>query len=312
MSWYSFRPYVSVAEHRRQAAKTAQKMAKGGRALAPVQPAGRAIATTFWGKSWCDNLESYSDYENRLPRGRTYVRNGSVIDLQIAAGKISALVQGSSLYKIGIEISALPKQPWTEFTGRCAGKVTNLLDLLQGRLSKEILQEISTPGRGLFPAPKEIKLSCSCPDWADMCKHVAAVLYGVGVRLDEKPELFFTLRGVDVQDLITSASVTATTSLTGAPADTAIADADLSALFGVELEAASAAPAPSPQARAAGKSPAKSAAKAPAKSPAKSPVKAPAKPPAAGKSKPVVKPKAAVKKPPAPKAGSKQSKPRQP
>ena len=313
MSWYSFRPYVSVAARRRQAAQAAQKMAKGGRALAPVQPAGRAIATTFWGKSWCDNLESYSDYENRLPRGRSYVRNGSVIDLQIEAGKISALVQGSSLYKIGIEISALPKQPWAQFTSRCAGKVTNLLDLLQGRLSKEILQEISTPGSGLFPAPKEIKLSCSCPDWADMCKHVAAVLYGVGVRLDEKPELFFTLRGVDVQDLITSASVTATTSLTGAPADTAIADADLSALFGVELEVASAAPAPAPPvAKAAGKSPVKVIAKSSAKSAAKSPVKSPATLPAPGKSKPVAKPKAAGKKKPAPKAGPKKSKPRQP
>jgi uncharacterized Zn finger protein len=314
MSWYSFRPYVSVAERRRQAAKAAQKMAKGGHALAPVQPAGRAIATTFWGKSWCDNLESYSDYENRLPRGRSYIRNGSVIDLQIAAGKITALVQGSSLYKIGIEISALPKQPWNEFTSRCAGKVTNLLDLLQGRLSKEILQEISTPGRGLFPAPKEIKLSCSCPDSATMCKHVAAVLYGVGVRLDEKPELFFTLRAVDVQDLITSASVTATTSLTGAPADTAIADADLSALFGVELEAASAAPAPPPRAtKAPAKSPvkltAKSSAKLSAKPPAKPPVKSPATAPAPKKLKSSAKPKGTVKKPSAPKAGAKKTKP---
>ncbi|GDY22535.1 hypothetical protein LBMAG56_38820 [Verrucomicrobiota bacterium] len=317
MSWYSFRPYVSVAERRRQAAKTAQKMAKGGRSLAPVQPAGRAIATTFWGKSWCDNLESYSDYENRLPRGRSYVRNGSVIDLQIAAGKITALVQGSSLYKIGIEISALPKKPWAEFTSRCAGKVTNLLDLLQGRLSKEILQEISTPGRGLFPAPKEIKLSCSCPDWADMCKHVAAVLYGVGVRLDEKPELFFTLRGVDVQDLITSASVSATTSLTGAPADTAIADADLGALFGVELETASAAPAPAsasppPTTKATGKTPVKRAVKSPvrpvSKSPAKAPAKSPAKSPVPGKSVADAKPAVVMKKQPASKAGSKKSK----
>lgn len=247
MSWYSFRPYVSVAERRRKAEKAAKKMAKDGRALSPVQLAGRTIARTFWGKSWCANLESYSDYENRLPRGRAYVRNGSVIDLRIDAGKVSAFVQGSSVYKIEIGITALPKKPWEQFTSRCAGKVTNLLDLLQGRLSKEILQEIATPGSGLFPSPKEIKLSCSCPDWADMCKHVAAVLYGVGARLDEKPELFFTLRGVDVQDLIASASTTATSSLAGAPdTGTALADTDLSALFGVELEAGSAADAPAP------------------------------------------------------------------
>ena len=275
MSWYSFRPYVSVAERRRKAEQAAKKMAKGGRALSPVQLAGRVIAQTFWGKSWCTNLEAYSDYSNRLPRGRTYVRNGSVIDLRLDAGKVSALVQGSSLYKIEIGIAALPKKAWESFTSRCAGKVTNLLDLLQGRLSKEILQEIATPGTGLFPAPKEIKLSCSCPDWAEMCKHVAAVLYGVGARLDEKPELFFTLRGVNVQDLITSASATATSSLAGAPAAGAgLADADLSALFGVEIESPSAAAAASP-AQAAAKSP------------------------APGKRRPVAKRKAVVEKKPA-------------
>lgn len=287
MSWYSFRPYVSVTERRRKATQAAKKMAKGGRSLSPVQLTGRAIAQTFWGKSWCTNLESYSDYANRLPRGRSYVRNGSVIDLRLDAGKVSALVQGSSLYKIEIGITPLPKKPWEQFTSRCAGKVANLLDLLQGRLSKEILQEIATPGTGLFPAPKEIKLSCSCPDWADMCKHVAAVLYGVGARLDEKPELFFTLRGVDVQDLITSASATATSSLTGAPAAAAgLADADLSAIFGVEIESRSAATAPSP-------------------------AKATAKSPAPGKRPPVVKRKAVVKKKSAPKPDPKKPRPKQ-
>ena len=257
MSWYQFKPYVPVAERRRKAAAAAKKLgSKRGRALAPVNLATKKIATTFWGKAWCDNLEAYSDYENRLPRGRSYVRNGSVIDLRLDAGKVSALVQGSSLYKIEVGIAALPRKEWESFTSRCAGRVTNLLDLLQGRLSKEILQEIATPGTGLFPAPKEIKLSCSCPDWADMCKHVAAVLYGVGARLDDTPELFFTLRGVDVQDLITSASATATSSLAGAPgAGTGLADADLSALFGVEIESPNAAPAPAP-AKATTKSPA--------------------------------------------------------
>jgi uncharacterized Zn finger protein len=287
MSWYSFRPYVSVAERRRKAEKAAKKIAKGGRPLSPVQLTGRTIAQTFWGKSWCANLESYSDYENRLPRGRTYVRNGSVIDLRIDAGKVSALVQGSDLYKIEIGITALPKKPWEQFIGRCAGKVANLLDLLQGRLSKEILQEIATPGTGLFPAPKEIKLSCSCPDWADMCKHVAAVLYGVGARLDEKPELFFTLRGVDVQDLISSASAAATSPLADAvAADSALADADLSALFGVELESGGA------------------AAAAPAKPAAKSL--------ASGKRKPSAKPGKTAKKKPAAKAVPKKRIPKRP
>ena len=237
MSWYSFRPYVSVAERRRKAEKAAKKMAGKGRAVSPVRVEGRAIAGTFWGKAWCSNLESYSDYENRLPRGRTYVRNGSVIDLQITGGKIEALVQGSDLYKISLHITALPAKRWEQFTKACAGKVTNLLDLLQGRLSKEILADITAKGAGLFPAPAEIKLGCSCPDRADMCKHVAAVLYGVGARLDTKPELFFTLRGVDMQDLITAASASATAPIASADAD-ALTGADLGEIFGVEIESA--------------------------------------------------------------------------
>lgn len=253
MSWYSFRPYVPVAERRRRAQRAAEKLSKKGRALLPVRLEHRAIATTFWGKAWCDNLESYSDYANRLPRGRTYVRNGSVVDLKIADGKVEALVQGSSLYKIAINMEKLPTRRWTEFTRRCAGQVTNLLDLLQGRLSQSILTETATPGSGLFPAPKEIRFACSCPDWADMCKHVAAVLYGVGSRLDTQPEMFFTLRGVDMNELLSAASAVATAPL---PAPTAaesnLAGADLSEIFGVDLDAspalqhASSPPPPSP------------------------------------------------------------------
>ncbi len=247
--YQSFRPYVSVAERRRKAEAAAKKIArKSGRALAPVNLASKKIATTFWGNAWCDNLESYSDFANRLPRGRTYVRNGSVIDLQITHGKVVALVQGSELYKIAIGFSALAPKRWTDFKKRSAGKVVNLLDLLQGRLSKDILADLTGQGSGLFPTPKEIELDCSCPDWADMCKHVAAVLYGVGARLDEQPELFFTLRGVDMQELVTAASATATAPI--APASdtaSALTGADLTEIFGVEIESG---PAPTPVAAA--------------------------------------------------------------
>ena len=236
MSWYSFRPYVSAAERRRKAEAAAKKLSsKSGRALAPVRIAGRTIASTFWGRAWCDNLESYSDYENRLPRGRSYARSGSVIDLQISTGRVQALVQGSSLYKIAINFKTLPTKRWADFKRRNAGKVTNLLELLQGRLSKDILADLTSPDTGLFPSPKEIELDCSCPDWADMCKHVAAVLYGVGARLDEKPELFFILRGVDMQELLTAAT-TATESIGPTSAKFTLAGADLTEIFGVEIE----------------------------------------------------------------------------
>jgi uncharacterized Zn finger protein len=237
MSWYSFRPYVSVAARKANARREIAKLQKGGRRLDPVVIEGRAIAHTFWGKAWCDNLESYSDYENRLPRGRTYARNGSVIDLQIAQGKVTALVQGSSLYEIEVEITPLSPERWKSFVQSTAGKISHLLELLQGRLPQGVLTLITDRKEGLFPSPTEIKLGCSCPDWADMCKHVAAVLYGVGARLDSRPELLFTLRGVQMQDLISAASVQASAPMESAAGD-AVAPEDLSAIFGVEIESA--------------------------------------------------------------------------
>ena len=201
-----FRPYVSVATRRANAAKHAQKLAKGGTTLSPVTIAGTKIATSFWGKAWCTHLESYSDFANRLPRGRSYVRNGSVIDLQITPGKITAQVMGSSLYKETITIAPLEAKRWAAIKAECAGKIDSLVGLLQGRLSDAVMRIITDRERGLFPAPSEIKLGCSCPDWADMCKHVAAVLYGVGARLDAHPELLFVLRGVDYLELISAAA----------------------------------------------------------------------------------------------------------
>lgn len=245
---FQYRPYVSVAKRRLLGAKAAANLSKRtGRPSAPIQITGRAIATTFWGSAWCRNLEAYSDYSNRLPRGRTYARNGSVVDLHITTGKVEALVQGSSLYKIQVTFSTLAAERWTSFKQRSSGRVTNLIDLLQGRLSKEILADLTHRETGLFPAPSEIRMSCSCPDWAGMCKHVAAVLYGVGARLDEKPELFFTLRGVEVAELIASATDIAARDPVGGTgsAGDALAGEDLSALFGVELDAG-ASPAPSP------------------------------------------------------------------
>ncbi len=237
MSWYYDKPYVPVAERRRQGAAATKKLAKkAGRALAPVQLATSKIATTFWGKAWCDNLEAYSDFENRLPRGRSYVRNGSVLDLQISKGIVNALVQGSDLYEVSIKFKVLAPARWKKLIASSAGKVTNLLDLLQGRLSQGILADITAPDIGLFPTPAEIDLNCSCPDWAEMCKHVAAVLYGVGARLDSAPELFFTLRGVEVSELVDAASASATTVTGSAQSAMGLEESALSEIFGVEIE----------------------------------------------------------------------------
>jgi uncharacterized Zn finger protein len=235
---YEFKPYVPVAERRKQAAQEVAKRQKKGAKVSPVIINGRTIAKTFWGKSWCENLERYSDYSNRLPRGRTYVRNGSVVDLQILPGEIRALVSGSSMYTIALKVEPVSKARWKSICGDCAGAIDSLVELLQGKLSKGVMERICRQKEGLFPSPAEIKLSCSCPDWADMCKHVAAVLYGIGARFDEQPELLFRLRGVDEKDLIASMPAVSRT-----PQSTKVLGdgEDLADLFGLDISPAAAA-----------------------------------------------------------------------
>ena len=242
MSWGHWKPYVPVAQRRANAARQLAKLTKkSGRTASPVHLTGRTIAATFWGKAWCDNLESYSDFENRLPRGRTYVRNGSVVDLQISEGKVAARVSGSELYTIEIRIKPLAKAAWKRIQSECAGKIDSLIELLQGRLSAGVMKIVTRHDHGLFPKPAEIEMDCSCPDWAGLCKHLAAVLYGVGARLDEKPDLLFLLRGVDPAELISQAAAAeAIQQTTRTKAKPAIADADLADVFGIELDPATA------------------------------------------------------------------------
>ncbi|GAB6060185.1 helix-turn-helix domain-containing protein [Desulfonatronum parangueonense] len=202
MSRWGWNPYVPVATRQARAKKKIEKLRKQGACIEPVVIAGRTISKSFWGKGWCDHLESFSDYDNRLPRGRTYVRNGSVCHLAVSAGKIEAMVSGSDMYTVTITIKELEKSKWERIKQGCAGKVGSLIELLQGKLSSEVMSVVTERQQGLFPLPGEIELDCSCPDWATMCKHVAAVLYGVGSRLDSDPGLLFVLRGVDAQELI--------------------------------------------------------------------------------------------------------------
>jgi uncharacterized Zn finger protein len=235
MNFWSYRPYVPVAKRRTQAAKEVEKLKKKGRAVLPVVVDGRKIAQSFWGKAWCENLERYSDFENRLPRGRSYVRNGSVIDLQITRGCLHALVSGSDVYKVKIDIGLAQPERWKAICRDCSGSIGSLVELLKGKLSKNVMERVCRENDGLFPAPREIKMSCSCPDWADMCKHVAATLYGAGARLDLAPEDLFTLRGVDIAELIASAGVDDPLSQSGASSGRVLAEDDVAALFGIEM-----------------------------------------------------------------------------
>lgn len=236
MSRYSqWKRYVPVAERRAKARRHATKLAKQGVQLQPVEVDGRTIARTFWGKAWCSNLEAYSDYSNRLPRGRTYARNGSVVDLRISQGQIDALVSGSSMYDVKVRIDTLPDGPWKALRDQCAGQIDSLVGLLQGKLSDGVMQVVTCPGSGLFPSPREIHLRCSCPDWATMCKHVAAALYGVGNRLDHQPAMLFSLRGVDPSEMIEEA-IDRGVSQPRPARGRVLAEDDLSSVFGIDLD----------------------------------------------------------------------------
>jgi len=161
--FYEWRPYVSVAQRRRQAAREMDKLHKKGHPVAPVTIKGRTIASTFWGKAWCDNLERYSDYENRMPRGRTYVRNGSVVDLQVAPGLVTAMVSGSELYKVEVKVTAVPRPHWESICTDCAGGIDSLVELLQGRFAKGVMERICLQGTGLFPAAQELSFRVAAP-----------------------------------------------------------------------------------------------------------------------------------------------------
>ena len=238
MHWYP--PYVPVGARRARALLEMRRLRARGLDVQPVELKGRTIARSFWGRRWCEHLESFSDYENRLPRGRTYVRNGSVCHLEIRAGGVDAMVAGTDLYRVTVRIRKLGKPAWKAVKTACAGQIGSVLELLQGRLSDHVMDVVTDRDTGLFPKPRQIELACDCPDWATMCKHAAAALYGVGSRLDDSPELLFLLRGVDEAELIAADMALPRGTST---ADT-LADDDLADIFGIDLDGADGAPDP--------------------------------------------------------------------
>jgi uncharacterized Zn finger protein len=230
-----------VAQRRAKAAKQLQQMQKKHPNLKPVMLTGNSLASTWWGKSWNSNLERYADYSNRIGRGRSYVRNRAVLDLQITPETITALVQGSRSqpYKITITIGPLSAGNWSHIRQACAGRLDSLSELLAGQFPQALKELFFEKGAGLFPAPHDIHFDCSCPDWASMCKHIAAALYGVGARLDADPALFFTLRGIHIDDLITETLTETAQTLLGKAerqSQNILHDVDLGDVFGIQLD----------------------------------------------------------------------------
>ncbi len=244
MSYWGFPRYVSVGEKQEKSKKKLEQLKKKNKDIEPVIIEGRTLAHTWWGKAWNNNLEGYADYSNRIGRGRSYVRCGCVLDLKISEGRVQSLVMGSETkpFSVVVNIKAMEKSAWGKIKIVCEGKLDSLQELLLGKFPKALNAIFTAHGNGLFPSPKEIGFSCSCPDWADMCKHVAATLYGVGARLDKDPNLFFALRKIEINDLISeTVKGKAKELLTKAKKKSSriIEDQDLSSVFGIELDSVS-------------------------------------------------------------------------
>jgi len=238
---YGYKKQATVAEKIERNQSAIEKLRKKNPGIEPVVISGRKLALTWWGNAWNNNLERYSDYENRIGRGSSYVRHGAVLDLKIAPGRVTALVQGSRKkpYDVDVTIEPLSKKSWDSIIKSCEGKIESLQELIDGKFPKELEELFTAKGTGLFPAPKEISFSCSCPDWASMCKHVAAVLYGIGARLDSNPGLFFVLRDANIDDLISKAITQKSETLlkkSDKKSSRAINNDDISAMFGIDME----------------------------------------------------------------------------
>lgn len=241
MGNYGFYKYETVAQKRAKVSKNIAKLKKKNPDIVPVTITGRKLAKSWWATAWNNNLESYSDYSNRIGRGRSYVRNGAVVDLRITPGNVSALVQGTRAkpYKVEVVINPLEKSSWKKLIKACQGKINSLQELIEGKFPKELNDLFTKQRSGLFPAPEEISFECSCPDWAVMCKHAAATLYGIGARFDEDPTLFFTLRNVDVDKLISEAVMEKTEILvkkSNNRSKRAMQNTDISEMFGIEMD----------------------------------------------------------------------------
>ncbi len=205
MMW--FREYVSVGERSARAQRKIRQLKKKNPNLNPVVIDGKQIASSWWGKAWINHLKHYADFDNRVGRGRSYVKNGLVIHFAIKPGHIESIVMGtsSSPYNIKIKTKKLSPNKWNKMKRLSREHLCTLPELNEGKFPKELKDIFSDRGEGIFPTIKEMSFHCSCPDWANMCKHVSASLFALGSQIDNNIDLFFKLRGVNTSELVQSA-----------------------------------------------------------------------------------------------------------
>ena len=234
-SYYDY-SYTTMDDLKRLAKKSTERLTKKGLILEPVHLVGNKIAKNWWGISWIDNLEKYSDYINRLPRGKKYLKSDCILDLKIKKGRIDAIVQGSSSkpYEVCVHIKVLNKEKIEDIVQLCENRIESIENLINGKFP-DTLKEVFIGKNGLFPSPNEIEFDCSCPDYASLCKHVASVLYAIGAKFDTDPRLFFELRGIDVNQFIKKAVDNSIEKLLVEKnkSERVIAEEDMDRLFGI-------------------------------------------------------------------------------
>ncbi len=172
----------------------------------PWRAAGkRPFGATWWGQAWVDAIEQRARLDqNRLPRGRTYARTGAVDDLEVNAGEVIARVQGSRAtpYKVTVRVRRYSEEEWQIALAALGRQAGHLAALLDGEMPPEVAADLADAGIDLLPVAGELQPRCSCPDWADPCKHSAAVCYLVADTLDTDPFLLFLMRGRDREHLL--------------------------------------------------------------------------------------------------------------
>lgn len=219
-------PRLRVADLARLAQQRRENLLQEGRQLHPVQGSSRNLASHFWGRAWMKHLALCEAGGLCLAPGRTLLRHGCVLDLQLAPGRVEALVSAQELVEVQIDIAPLEDERLEALKEACSGRIDSLVSLLEGCTDEAVLQRLCDPETGLLPEPHDWHMNCTCPDWAEPCPHAAAALYATGTLIDVEPTLLFQLRQVEASSLIEAPKVEAEVFDTSA----------LGSMFGIDLD----------------------------------------------------------------------------
>ncbi len=220
-------PRMKVADWGKLAqARLADLRADGALQLNPVHEKSRKLAKNAWGSAWMRQL-AYCEQEGfSLAAGRSLLRHGCVLDVQVGRGTIDALVSGEELYEIHLKLAEPDEEKIEYLREQCGAHIDSLVALLDGKIDASVMQQLCDPEEGLLPLPYEWQMDCNCPDWNEPCPHAAAAIYAAGCLIDAEPRLLFTLRGIEPSTLCEVPS-------------TAAADfdaTDLANTFGIDID----------------------------------------------------------------------------